>query len=82
MASLSDEMEGYDEMSEPVLPSTVGRKGSLNKQMHQKEISKQIRHSGSGEIPSIACQHWKTDHAGLCHARLCHADQLTGDDLA
>ena len=45
--------------------------------MHNKEISKRIRHYGGGEIPSIACQHRKADHAGLGHA-----DQLTGDDLA
>ena len=44
VAGLSDEMEGYDDMCEPVLPSPVGRKRSLNKHMHQKEISKRIRH--------------------------------------
>ena len=70
-------MEGYDGMSEPVIPSPVGRKCSLNKHMHQKEISKRIRHPGGGEIPSIACQHRKAVHAGLCHA-----DQLNWDDLA
>ena len=73
MASLSAEMDGYDDTSEPVLPSPVGRKRSLNKQMHKKVISKRIRHSGGGEIPSIACQHRTADHAGLCHAGLCHA---------
>ena len=38
-------MEGYNDMCEPVLPSPVARKHSLNKHMHQKEISKRIRHS-------------------------------------
>ncbi|KAL1276172.1 hypothetical protein QQF64_035795 [Cirrhinus molitorella] len=66
----------FDDGLEPVIPAVVGRKRKASKENHQREKTKQARHSGEGKHPKINCGH-RASNVGLCHA-----DKLPDEDVA
>ncbi|XP_034047172.1 uncharacterized protein LOC117528648 [Thalassophryne amazonica] len=64
----------FDGSDEPVRPTSGGRRRRLNKDNHEREKMKKIRHSGGGLIPSVGCKHTAAKN-------FCHADTLTPDDI-
>jgi len=71
-------MNDFDEISEQVELSVIGRKRRVSKETHAKEVAKRIRHSGVGKNPHIGCHHQTGDK----NTAFCRANTLTPDDVA
>ena len=66
-------MNSFDEISEAVMPTTIGRKRRRSLEKSNRSRSKEGRHSALGKIPSVTCEH---NISNMCVAATLRADEL------